>query len=190
MYRFWGKLRRSTAQSFENKFATRSFFAWGSGKGAGDAIWRQAVRTEAAKGDKDHIAAVFDDFHKFYELVPLKRLLDKANASGLNRVLVRVVLGAYKMQRFFSEGVFLSKGLHAFNGIVAGCSFATAMVKIFYQEIFRGLERRHPSIRFQIYIDDLLAQATGKSERKVLKYMFFCRRFSSHVGNRSGGEDR
>ena len=172
LYRYWGKLRRSTAQSFEDTFASNSFFAGGSGKGAGDAIWRQAVRTEAAKGEGAHIAVILKDFLKFYELVPLSKLLVKANASGLNKVLVRVVLGPYKMQRFFSEGLFFRKGYFAMNGIVAGCSFATTMVKVFFQSEFLELEARHPHIRFQVYIDDLSAQTTSQSEKKVLREMW------------------
>ena len=97
VYRLWGKLRRSEAKKWEDKCAVRSFFAWGSGKGAADTVWRQIARAEGAMGVGIHVGAALKDFFKFYELVPHKDLEEKVLASELPKPISRLAVWAYGM---------------------------------------------------------------------------------------------
>ncbi len=160
-YRVWSKARRPFAEDWEAR-NDRPFFAAASGIGPVDAVYRQAMRQEAAGASGQAAATVLEDMEAFYETVDRELLLHEARVLGFPTCLVRASLATYAAPRMITHGRYASREVHPRRGIVAGCSFATTLVKVFYLRRLDALSREIPaSVRIDAYIDDLALTAEG-----------------------------
>ncbi len=165
-YRLWGKARRQYAISWELAHE-RTYFASGKGRSASDAVWRQATKGELAKAENRSVAAFLWDMFKFYELFNLQKLENRALQLGFNPVILKCVLNAYRYARHLLMNGSYEAAVYAFCGIVAGCSMATTLVKIYCLQPFDSVCAAWPRVDFDFYIDDLTGSAVG-SDAEVL----------------------
>ena len=63
----------------------------------------------------------------------------------------------------------------AMQGLVAGCTFATTIVKVYTLEAFDIVIQRHHKIDFDFYIDDLTISGNGAEDAVAV-------RDAGHVG--------
>ena len=160
LYRLWVRARRREAVEWEGRHA-RDYFAASAGRGALDAVWRQAAEAEAAAGALDQAAAVLWDLEAFYERFNYDLLVQRARESGFPLTLLRVALAAYRGARFVTQCGRAAPALFASRGVVAGCGFATTLVKVYCLEPLDGFARGRPAVALDAYIDDFTMSARG-----------------------------
>ncbi len=165
LYRVWAKARRPHAEKWESD-NSRPFFATAAGSGPIDAVYRQALRQEAAKSTGQAAITILEDMESFYETINREILIDEARRLGYPTCLIRASLAAYAAPRMITFGSAVAKELHAQRGIIAGCSFATTLVKIFYIRRLDEMVKEIPrNVKIDGYIDDLALSAEGPRGR-------------------------
>ncbi len=163
VYRNWSKSRRPHADTWEAEH-DRPFFAAAAGSGLVDAVFRQALRQEAAAATGHTAVTVMEDMESFYESIDRDVLLSEASALGFPTCIIRACLAAYAAPRMISNGSALAKEEYATRGLIAGCSFATSLVKVFYLRKLEKVARDLPrGAILDAYIDDLAVSVEGGS---------------------------
>ena len=94
------------------------------------------------------------------------RLIREAQELGFPAGLIRAALAAYAGPRLISLNGSFARPLYPRRGIVAGCSLATTLVKVYYLRAFDDLRRAmHTDISMDIHIDDIILALEGKKSR-------------------------
>jgi hypothetical protein len=165
LYRVWAKTRRPIAAAWEARH-DRPYLAAAAGAGPIDAIYRQAMRQEAACANGGAAAVVLEDMESFYETVNRDLLLAEAQALEYPMHLLRASLAAYAAPRVLTLNGIAAKELHPRRGLIAGCTFATTLVKVFYIRCMDTVVKRLPSgTDVDMYIDDVAVLAEGPKDR-------------------------
>ena len=84
------------------------------------------------------------DMESFYELMDRDQLVKEAEALGFPRALIRAALAAYAGPRIITMHGRCARELYPEKGIVAGCSLATTLVKVYYARAFDKLVKELP----------------------------------------------
>jgi hypothetical protein len=164
-YRVWARARRPIADKWEAQH-DRPYFAAGTNRSAIDAVWRQALRAEAATAEQGATAAaVLTDLEKFFENIDHELLLERAEKHGLPLPLVKLALAAYSGPRMIRMRDFVAEELFADRGIIAGCSLATTLTRVYALDTYDEFVRRCPEVHFDNYIDDNVISAEGPPEK-------------------------
>jgi hypothetical protein len=161
LYRVWSKARRPEAVAWEAK-NDRPYFAASAGAGPVDAVHRQAMQQEAAVASGDAAAVVLEDLEAFYGSIDRGRLLSEAHKRGFPVAIVRACLAMYAAPRMITLDKVASRELYSCRGIIAGCSFATTLVKLFYLDTLDRVAAKLPEgTNIDIFIDDIAVTAVG-----------------------------
>ncbi len=168
-YRIWSKARKPWAQRWEDA-NQRPFFAASRGVGPIDAVYRQALKHEAAVAEGRESAVLLDNLENFFEAIDREVLVREAQALDFPLALLRASLAAYIGPRMLTLDGRAAKELYARNGIVPGCTFATSFVKLFYlRRLDAFVAQLPPDVDVDKYIDDLAISAAGVSDELIAK---------------------
>ncbi len=146
-YRVWSKARKRWAQDWEDG-NQRSYFAASRGVGPVDAVYRQALKHEAAVADGRESAVLLEDLESFFESIDRDILMHEAVALGFPPALLRASMAAYIGPRMLTLDGRAAREVYARNGIVPGCTFATTFVKLFYMRRLDALVAQLPPDMF------------------------------------------
>ncbi len=161
LYRIWSKARRSEAVAWEAR-NDRPFFAASAGAGPVDAVHRQAMRQEAAVASGEAAAVVLEDLEAFYESIDRGRLLEAAREHRFPIPIVRACLAMYAAARMITLDKVAARELYPCRGLIAGCSFATTLVKLFYiTPLDRAVTKLPIGTNVDFFIDDIAVTAVG-----------------------------
>ena len=161
--RIWGKLRRSYANEWERDNA-RSYFWGGAAKGAEQCVWHQALRSEWASGAGQCSASALLDLAKCYEKVKHGLLADKCQQHGFNAIVARLAISLYAGPRRLVANGAVSRQMCTKQGILAGCTFATTLLRVLLISSCDATALHWPSIRLGVFVDDASLQAVGLEE--------------------------
>ena len=161
LYRVWAKVRRQYCQSWEEKHSRCYDFAC-KGRGAIGEMWDVALTDEGARHSGAATLAWAADLSKFYERMPHGLLLRCAKEMGFHPVVARLAIFAYGGNRRIRVDGGFSRSISVGQGIIAGCSLATSLVKVFMWKALDLAYTRFPMIKLRVYLDDLLLQRVGK----------------------------
>ena len=143
------------------------FLAAGKGRSAQDAVWRQALRAEAAVAQGRHAATVLWDLSKFFEYLSHSRLWDEGLRLRFPVALLRLSLSMFASKRILrAEGGFALVG-RAIRGLPPGHAFADAMVQLYYVRAFAEYTVRHPRTDLNVYYDDLTLANEADEEQET-----------------------
>eukprot|EP00959_Pyramimonas_sp_CCMP1952_P309306 6473096-Pyramimonas_sp.AAC.1 len=106
---------------------------------------------------------MFFDLSKFYENINLERLEDRCRRLGFPMVIARLSIFAYKVGRFLSLGGWLEGPYFCVNGIIADCSMATTLIRVYCMEGYDSIPLA-PSASLDVYIDDQGLSSTGSAD--------------------------
>ena len=144
----------------------RRYFAAGVARSAPDVVWRTALKSEVAGATKEEAGAVLWDMTSFFQMLRHRRLLHRAQEAGYPMPLARLAVYLYRCERRLCLGKSLSHvGVSPNRGIAPGCSFATSLVKAYCMQPFDEVVAMHPSVDFDVYIDDLQIAAQGSQDQ-------------------------
>ena len=159
-YRLWARARRHYARAWEVAWR-RPYFLNSVGGSAIGSVWRGAVKAEAARGRGQMAASLLWDMQAFYETIDLEKLLVRARELEFPETILRIALNTYRVARhFFHAGITLS-AVFAFQGMPAGCQFATTFVMIYCLRGADAMVARNPELGFGAFIDDLQISMCG-----------------------------
>ena len=164
LVRVWLKLRRAIAQQWEAQHPRR-FFYGDKGKSAVDAAWRQALAAEHASAMGWHAAALFSDLAKAYETIDHDILWAEAQATGFHLGLLHLLLWLYRGCRVVSVGGVCSAPVWATRTVVAGCAFATTLMRIMLLRFGDRLTQHYSSLMVVIFVDDVQGLVVGPGGR-------------------------
>jgi hypothetical protein len=160
LYRVWAKMRRQECMVWEEANA-RSYDYASKGRGAVSEVWDVALIDEGARVHGADTACWAGDLSKFYERIPLGQLIAAAKDLGFPAPMLRLALRIYKGARYIQYEKAYSSAVFAKNGIIAGCSLATTLVKVFMWRTLDAAWALHPGIKLKVYLDDILLQWVG-----------------------------
>ncbi len=161
VYRVWSKARRLEADAWEKKYP-RAFFSACKGAGPVDAVWRLSAMQEAGTAEGEVAATISEDLQSFFETLDRQRLVDEARALGFPMPILRAALAAYSAPRMVSMGGRIAREVFPTAGVVAGCSLAMALTKVYCLRAFDDFTARAPAgTRLGTFVDDLTLSAIG-----------------------------
>ena len=145
----------------------RGYFACAKGSGASDVVWNQAVKAEACVADSGVSASVLMDLKSFFDTIDLELLLERCADMHFPMVLAQMAVNAYKLPRSVSVWKAFAGPISAARGILAGHTFALALVQVCYLPVMDVFLARHPYVDVDIYVDDITLTVHGKDEDEV-----------------------
>ena len=140
------------------------YFAAGRGRCASDAVWRQAVRSDAQCQAGEHAAAILWDISKFYERFDYILLSNQARELGLLMALLTLAVSVYRCARNLAQGGAVEAGLYVQKGVIAGCHIATSLVRVYTIRPFDAFTLQCPSSTLDVSVDDLTSSKTGTEQ--------------------------
>ncbi len=162
--RIWAKARSRQALAWEE--ANRRSFFWGvKGKSSVACVWDQSLYAEAARARGLISASVLLDMVKCYEKVAHVVLAAKAQLHGFPMHIIRVVIAMYSSPRVVKIGAECSLPVSLGTTIVAGCTFATTLLKLVLLKALDLTSAAHNLVRLKVYVDDASVQARGLGDR-------------------------
>ncbi len=167
VYRLWAKARREEADAWEAAHL-RPYFSSAKGNGPLDTLWRMTARHEAGVAEDQQAGIVADDLAAFFETVSRETLMREAQALGYPAPVLRAALAAYAAPRMLTLQGRVARELYPTVGVVAGCSLAMSLVKLFYLRAFDGLaSRAPPAVTIDVHVDDVTIAAVGNPRQVI-----------------------
>ncbi len=161
VYRVWAKTRRAASDRWEQAHP-RSYFSAARGNGPVDTMWRLGARQEEGTADGLEAAVAAEDIQSFFEVIDRARLVNEARAVGYPIPLLRAALAAYSAARVLTLQGRIAREVYPTAGIIAGCSLAMALTKVYCVRAFDAFTAKlPPSVSFDAHVDDLTLGATG-----------------------------
>ena len=151
----------------------------GAGKGALEAIWRDALRDEPvllrARGggplgeEQDEVVALHIDLAKCYDTVNLARVGDLGLTAGLDPVRLGMVLLQYAAARRIAVAGAVGRQVGAVAGIVPGCAFARVILGFMLRTATRSAAQAALNpIVFRRYMDDMRLACKAPARAAVM----------------------
>ena len=142
----------------------RPYFFGEQGKTCEDAVWLHSALAEYAQYSGKSYAAALLDLTKAYEKVDHKVLAEAAARYGFPLRVLKIALMFYRMSRVvIVEGLATSPVFTA-QTIVAGCSFATVLLRLMLLPILDSVAANWPSAKMAVVVDDITIAGMGKQE--------------------------
>ena len=164
LLRVWGRVRRPLADQWEA--ATPHPACWGcKGKATSEAAYTLLYKGETATLQGGGSATVLLDLWKAYETVLPGILLREGLASGFPPTLLVMAIKLYRIPRVLKLLGALSLPYFSKQGIIAGCSLATSLLRaLLYRSLVR-ISAQYDVISFTLVVDDLSLQWAGPKQR-------------------------
>ena len=93
--------------------------------------------------------------------------MEEAAALGFPTSLMRAALACYGAARYIRLGPHTAAPRFASRGVVAGCSLATTLVKLYLLRRLDQFVLRHPRVDMNVFIDDFGLATSGTAERST-----------------------
>ena len=134
-----------------------------------DAAWTQQLEAEYCRATGRSFAAVLLDLRKAFEITRHLVLVLRVKDAGFAAALARLALQLYCGPRVIAlEGAY-SRVVELRCTIVAGCAFATSLLKAYLLPIADKCVKIYPSIKLCVYVDDIGLRQFGWDEGAVAR---------------------
>ena len=152
--RLHGKARKPDIDQWEAANA-REYLACSKGRGALDAVWKRSILAEYAVNSHTCALALLWDLKSFFDTIDLDLLRERAQQVNFPAVLVNLAIATYKTPRYVHTRQGVAEPVYPGRGVLPGCSFAKALIGVYYMPVMDEFCKRHPYISVSIYIDDI-----------------------------------
>eukprot|EP00973_Karenia_brevis_P079843 11079498-Karenia_brevis.AAC.1 len=164
--RLWGKVRRPYGKEWEEQHE-RPYFWAGRGKPAASSAHQQSLRAEVARAKGLESASTLLDMVKCYEKIRHPIVHEAALRMGFPLRIVRVCLAIYAGKRIISVDGAVTQFFKIGTSIVAGCSFATTILRVVLLECLDLGCKLYPQIALYVYVDDIDLGTSGDEEAVI-----------------------
>ena len=161
LIRLLGRLRHEEAREWERQHH-RSFFYGGAGRSCEDAVWAQAFDAEHSKSiGLDSLSSMLD-LGKAYERVTHRGLVAACRRHGSPLRRLKLLLSVYGGRRRLCVGRWKTDAIKVGLSIIAGCGFATSLLRVVLLSPLDALLRCWGSLKLYVAVDDLTLAAHGR----------------------------
>ena len=167
--RWWMRARLDEVRQWQSRHERPYFFA-SNGKAADVAAWKQAARSElAASRSGLAFACLMLDMVKAFERVPHDWLVVQAVRYHYPLAILRLSLGAYRMERVLTVDNTCALPVLPTRGITAGSVHATVELRLLLlQWLDQALACNPRLLTATVYVDDVALECSG-SEAQVTR---------------------
>ena len=169
-------MRRDEANNWPSANDADLFVA-GTNREPTDAVYRCALKAEAAKSEGQGAAIAIDDFVHFFEIISHANLVTRCLAEGYSMRILRACIFQYRALRFLVAGGIALPGLAPEQGVVAGCCFADVKVKIFVKAGLARIADANPRVEIYIFYDDISVSAVGPQVLYLMRLRLHANKF-------------
>ena len=160
--------RRRYAEPWENQHR-RDYWYGERGRACDTCVWRQSLMAEYASSTGQTAVSALLDLHKAYEHVTHEHLQVQAVKHDFNWKLLRFLLLLYSMDRVILVGRIVTDVVRTGRTIVAGCSFATTLLRLALIGVLDQTAQRWPELHYAVVVDDIQLQGVGHCADEVVK---------------------
>jgi len=145
-------------------------------------VWRLSLAGEYAKSTGQAAASALIDLEKAFENISFEWLWVSAQKYGYPLRLLRFLIALYSGPRDVMVDKIATVLVHALlNGVVAGCSHATAMMKLALITSLDHTKQAWKSVFMAVVVDDTQFQAVGPKNMVVRLVGGAARCFCEHA---------
>ena len=120
---------------------------------------------EAARARGLFCPAVLADLMKAYEHVLHSKLIAFAKDTQFPLGLLRMCLACYAgPRRFIVDGYCAGQFCIGGKSLIAGCGFATTLLKVYTIKLFDMMWRWYPELSLHVFVDDVDMNTTADTE--------------------------
>lgn len=163
LVRLHGRIRRPMVRAWERAH-DRSYFWAKAGRSAPSSAYIQQLKAEIARAKGEAVGSTLLDLVKCYEKIRHKLLVDHARRYGYPLALLRLNLAVYSGPRVISYGGCVSRAVQLGASIAAGCSAATALLKLVLIPCFDEATELYSTLEFFVFVDDTDIDGSGEAE--------------------------
>eukprot|EP00959_Pyramimonas_sp_CCMP1952_P449256 9406779-Pyramimonas_sp.AAC.1 len=143
---------------FKNK---RDFFYGSTGMPCERGVWEQAFIAEHARITNTCAGAGLLDLSKAYERALPGHLIDAAQMTKFPLDILRLLSCVYRCHRLLVVGQVASAPVMTEQTIVAGCTFATTLLKVLLVRMLDCVMAEFPFARVYNVVDDITVRVRG-----------------------------
>jgi len=135
-----------------------------------DCVWRVAVRNATQAGSGGFAAECHYDISKCYEHLRFGFLVRQSELSGFPLRLLRLSIRSYRWPRRIQVGGLVGPPLTpCIHAVVAGSSFATYELVLYFAPWFVGHMERCPAADLAAHVDDLVTATRAGTRAGVVQ---------------------
>eukprot|EP00959_Pyramimonas_sp_CCMP1952_P440197 9215693-Pyramimonas_sp.AAC.1 len=123
------------------------------------AIWKQALLNEAARTSEFFSGCTPIDLEQAYARITHEQLIRACNKHGFSLRRLKFLLLVYSGKRVIKVGEAVSMPFELNATIVAGCSYATTLLKAALLDVFDAAAKKWLRIGISLMVDDTGLQA-------------------------------
>ena len=164
LMRLWCRCRRKYARAWE-RANDRDYFWAAEARSSEEAVHHQGLTMEAARARGLFCAAVLTDLMKAYEHVLHSKLIAFAKDTQFPLGLLRMCLVCYAgPRRLIVDGYCTGQFCIGGKSLIAGCGFATTLLKVYTIKLFDMMWRWYPELSLHVFVDDVDMNTTTDTE--------------------------
>ena len=164
LVRVWERIRKPDVAIWRRS-VERPYNWAAKGRSPEDAVWRQALKAEAAQSRGEESGALLLDLVKAFEMVRLELVWYAGIKLRFHPVLLRLVLESCAFARHLVMNRAIAEPILSLSAVLAGGSFATDLLLIIMIEPCDKLLVEHPHVGLCLFVDDLTIDAQGSAEK-------------------------
>ena len=150
-----------------SKLHPRTYWYGETGKSCELCVWIQSVLAEYASAKGHTYSALLHDLEKAYENVKHSLLIQEAKRFGFPLRVLQLALMLYRVPRRVVLGGVATALVATEQTIVAGCTFATTLLKLTLMHAVDVVVTRHPQAHVAVVVDDITVSAACKQQRET-----------------------
>ena len=160
LVRLWEKIRRPVVATW--RVSVLRPYNWAAkGRSPQAAVWKEALRSEAACARGHSSGAVLIDLVKAFEYVKLELIWYAGLRLGFPVTMLALILESFSFARRLKCNGIYSDEFHTLSAILAGGGYATDALFLVLADPCDALLRRFPGTDICLFVDDLTIHARG-----------------------------
>ena len=164
LMRLWCRCRRGYAREWE-RANDRDYFWASEARSSEEAVRYQGLQMEAAKARDLFCAGILTDLVRAYEHALRDKLIAFARDTHFPLGLLRMCLACYAgHRRLIVDGQCAMQFIIGGKSLIAGCGFATTLLKVYTIKVFDMMWRWYPEVQLQVFVGDVDINSTADTE--------------------------
>ena len=132
------------------------------------------LQAEVAHWLGQQSAAVFNDYHNFFDSVDIDRLIYEAILTEFPPVELSLALQQHLAPRIIQASGYCSNPLQVYKSILAGCKHSVSLTRTLLLNLMKELTAKFPDAPPRVHVDDTSMMSVGNSTSTVQDKLVPC----------------
>ena len=119
-------------------------------------------------------AAVFNDYHKFFDTIDIDRLIYEAISTGFPPVELSLALQQHLAPRIIQASGYCSNPTQVYKSILAGCKHFVSITRTLLLNLMKKLILTLPEAKPRVHVDDTSMLSVGDTTSEVQDKLVPC----------------